>query len=117
MRINLKKNQQKQVPRYIVFTEVEILFLIICVILDVTEYVVAILLLPVFGDILDIAGIFGSILMFKWLGIISILGAGFLIYLALSTIGAGAIVLGVKYCRRDMNQAAPASEPGPGEES
>ncbi|UCG61393.1 MAG: hypothetical protein JSV52_13890 [Candidatus Zixiibacteriota bacterium] len=41
---------------------------------------------------------------------------GFLIYLALSTIGAGAIVLGIKYCRRDMNQAA-APVPEPGEDS
>ena len=69
----MKRIQQKEVPSYIVFTEIEILFLVLCIILDVSEYIVAILLLPVFGDILDIAGIFGSILMFKWVGIISIL--------------------------------------------
>ena len=68
----MKKIQQKEVPKYIVFTEIEILFLILCIILDVSEYIVAILLLPVFGDILDIAGIFGRILMFKWAGMISL---------------------------------------------
>ncbi len=40
---------------------------------------------------------------------------GFLLYLALSTIGAGAIVLGIKYCRREMNQPATPSAPEPGE--
>jgi hypothetical protein len=69
----VKKSQQKKVPTYIVFSQIELLFLVLCVILDVSEYIVAILLLPVFGDILDIAGIFGSLLMFKWIGIISIL--------------------------------------------
>ena len=69
----LKKIQQKRYPRYIVFTEIEILFLVLCIILDVSEYIIAILLVPIFGDILDIAGIFGSLLMFGWFGFISIL--------------------------------------------
>jgi cytoskeletal protein CcmA (bactofilin family) len=42
---------------------------------------------------------------------------GFVLYLLLSTIGAGAIVLGVKYCRRELNQSVPSGEPELGKDS
>ena len=58
--------------RYFVFSESELIFLTICVILDVSEYVVAILLLPVVGDIIDIVGIAACFFMFRWVGILSL---------------------------------------------
>lgn len=60
-------------PRYFIFAEDELLFLIICAVLDVSEYIVAILLLPRVGDFLDIVGIIASLVMFRWVGIISLL--------------------------------------------
>jgi len=70
----LKKRGEelKSFPRYFVFTEDELIFLIICVLLDVSEYVVAVLLLPVVGDILDIIGIVACLAMFRWIGLISL---------------------------------------------
>lgn len=58
--------------RYFVFSESELIFLTICIILDVSEYVVAILLFPVVGDFLDIVGIAACFLMFRWIGILSL---------------------------------------------
>jgi len=58
--------------RYFVFSENELLFLTICVILDVSEYVAAILLLPIVGDFLDIVGIAACLFMFRWVGILSL---------------------------------------------
>jgi len=49
-----------------------LLFLIICIVLDVSEYMFAILLLPVVGDLLDIVGIIVCLAMFRWVGIISL---------------------------------------------
>jgi hypothetical protein len=69
----LKNIQQNKYPRFIIFTDIELFFLSVCIILDISEYIVAILLLPLFGDILDIAGIIASFLMFNWIGFISIL--------------------------------------------
>lgn len=73
MIINLKSTNQKTYPRYVIFTDIELLFLSICILLDISEYMFAILLLPLFGDFLDLAGIFGSILMFQWIGVFSII--------------------------------------------
>ena len=70
---SLKKIQQKKYPRFFIFTDIELFFLSVCIILDISEYIVAILLLPFFGDILDITGIITSFLMFSWIGFISIL--------------------------------------------
>ena len=38
---------------------------------------------------------------------------GLLIYLVVSIVGAGAIVLGVKYCRRELNHLPQPSAEGP----
>jgi hypothetical protein len=59
--------------RYFIFAEDELLFLIVCVVLDVSEYIVAILLLPRVGDFLDIVGIIACLVMFRWVGIMSFL--------------------------------------------
>jgi hypothetical protein len=69
----LKKKQQKIYPRYFIFTDIELLFLSVCILLDVSEYIMAILLLPLFGDLLDLAGIVASFVMFRWIGLVSII--------------------------------------------
>ena len=68
----MKNIQQKKVPKYFVFTDIELLFLSVCIILDVSEYMLAILLLPLFGDFLDLAGIVASFLMFGWVGLFAL---------------------------------------------
>lgn len=40
--------------------------------LDISEYMVAVLMMPVMGDLLDIGGIVACLLMFHWIGIISL---------------------------------------------
>ena len=62
----------RSLPQYFILTEYELLFLVICIILDVSEYMVAILLLPVVGDFLDIVGIIACFVMFRWAGIVSL---------------------------------------------
>ena len=70
----MRRNKKFRIsPSYFVFTEYELLFLIICVVLDISEYVVTILLLPSVGDILDIVGIIACLAIFRWVGIISLL--------------------------------------------
>jgi len=71
---SLGRNTKSRIsPSYFVFTEYELLFLIICVVLDISEYIVTILLLPSVGDILDIVGIIACLAMFRWVGIASLL--------------------------------------------
>ena len=70
---NLKNIQQKKIPKYFIFTDIELLFLSVCIILDVSEYMLAILLLPLFGDFLDVAGIVASFLMFGWVGLVALI--------------------------------------------
>jgi hypothetical protein len=62
----------KHVPKYFIFTEDELLKLIVCLVLDISEYVAVILLMPVTGDLLDLVGIIASFVMFSWLGLISL---------------------------------------------
>ena len=70
----LGRNRKSRIsPSYFVFTEYELLFLIICIVLDISEYIVTILLLPSVGDILDIVGIIACLAMFRWVGIASLL--------------------------------------------
>lgn len=68
-----RDEQLKTLPRYFIFTWDEIVFLTLCIVLDVTEYMVAILLLPMVGDFLDIVGIITCLAMFRWAGILSLL--------------------------------------------
>ena len=58
--------------RYFVFTEYELLTLIICIVLDVVEYAFAVLLLPVVGDVLDVIGIAACFVMFRLIGVIGL---------------------------------------------
>jgi len=73
--LNLEKERKnfKSIPKYFVFSEYELLFLIICIILDISEYVVTILLQPWLGDLLDMVGIVVCLLMFRLEGVVSLL--------------------------------------------
>lgn len=68
--MNQKNNGHSQ--RYIAFSEKELVFLGICILLDISEYMFAILLLPVIGDFLDIVGIILCFAMFHLIGIVSL---------------------------------------------
>jgi hypothetical protein len=62
----------KPFPEYFVFNEVELFSLILCIVLDISEYVAAVLIMPVVGDVLDVVGIIACLVMFRWVGIISL---------------------------------------------
>jgi hypothetical protein len=70
--MSFEKKGFQRYSRYFVFAENEMLFLFICVILDISEYIVRVLLLPTVGDLLDIVGIIASVIMFRWVGFISL---------------------------------------------
>jgi hypothetical protein len=59
-------------PRYFIFSGVELLSLILCIVLDISEYMVAVLMIPLIGDTLDIAGIVACLLIFHWIGFVSV---------------------------------------------
>ena len=68
-----KKAREKfELPKYTTLTLGEAIRLVICVAFDVAEYAVPILLTPMIGDILDIAGIGLGIALFGWVGLISV---------------------------------------------
>jgi hypothetical protein len=68
-----KRNKRfKPFPGYFVFSEVELFSLILCIVLDISEYAAAILTMPVVGDMLDVAGIIACLVMFRWIGIVSL---------------------------------------------
>ena len=59
-------------PQYFVFTEIEFLSLIFCVLLDVIEYAAVVLTMPVVGDVFDVVGILVCFAMFRWIGLVSL---------------------------------------------
>jgi len=67
-----RNREFKLFPEYFVFSEVELFSLILCIVLDISEYVAAGLLLPVVGDVLDLVGIIACFVMFRWIGIVSL---------------------------------------------
>ena len=60
-------------PKYIALSMDEAVRLIICVILDIAEYIVPVLLSPITGDVLDLVGIGAGIIIFRWIGLVSLL--------------------------------------------
>jgi hypothetical protein len=68
-----KTTMGTHVPQYFIFTEIEIISLVFCVILDVIEYAVAILTMPLAGDLFDVVGILFCIIVFRWIGLLSFL--------------------------------------------
>jgi hypothetical protein len=71
--MNSEKRIEFKTPRYVSLSLDEAVRLMICVLFDVAEYAVPILLIPVVGDVLDIVGIGLGLLMFGWIGLFSIL--------------------------------------------
>jgi len=68
-----KETKEFKIRKYTALTLDETMRLIVCIILDVAEYAFPILLTPMTGDILDIVGIGVSIVLFGWIGLLSIL--------------------------------------------
>jgi len=60
-------------PKYVMLSLDELSWLILCIMLDLAEYAVPILLGPGMGDVLDVLGIGASFLMFGWVGCLSVL--------------------------------------------
>ena len=71
---DLRKGNKELIPlpKYFIFSGVELLSLILCIVLDISEYMAAVLMMPVMGDMLDIVGIATCLLMFHWIGVISL---------------------------------------------
>ena len=76
--MNSQRNSRKRTKnftpfsQYFIFSGVELFSLILCIILDISEYMAAVLMMPMMGDILDIAGIVICLLTFHWIGVISL---------------------------------------------
>lgn len=68
-----KTKSRKYVPRYFVFTEIELVTLVICVFFDVIEYAAAVLTMPFIGDMFDIIGILFCLFIFRWIGLASLI--------------------------------------------
>ena len=66
-------NEKYRLPGHITLTEEELIGLILCISLDITEYILRVLLLPVAGDLIDIAGVTLCIYLFRWAGAIALL--------------------------------------------
>jgi hypothetical protein len=51
----------------------ELINLIICVFFDVLDYIIPILRVPLIGDLFDIMGLVIAVVLFGWMGLISLL--------------------------------------------
>lgn len=71
--MNSEKRIEFKPPKYVSLSLDEAVRLMICVLFDVAEYAIPVLLTPMVGDVLDIVGIGAGILMFGWIGLLSIL--------------------------------------------
>jgi hypothetical protein len=68
-----KTTRNRTVSQYFVFTDIELFSLVICIILDVIEYAAAVLTMPLIGDLFDVFGILVCLLMFRWIGLVSLM--------------------------------------------
>jgi len=62
-----------RIPGHIILTQEELTSLVVCIFLDIVEYIFQILLLPLAGDIMDIGGIVLSLYFFRWVGLITLI--------------------------------------------
>lgn len=69
----MESEKEFRPPKYVVLTMGEITRLIICIIFDLVEFAVPFLLSPLVGDTIDIMGFWTGILMFRWIGCLTIL--------------------------------------------
>ena len=58
-----KNTKSKPYSNYFIFTEKELISLLVCIMLDIIEYVAFILLMPVVGDFFDVVGIMACLIM------------------------------------------------------
>lgn len=59
--------------RYVLISADVLVRLLVAVAIDMVEYAAAILLFPVVGDIFDIVGTMACVLMFGWIGFLSVI--------------------------------------------
>ena len=71
--MNWVTNMNFKMQKYTGLTADELFRLIVCVFFDIAEYVFPILLMPIVGDVLDIAGLGLGVALFGGYGLISIL--------------------------------------------
>ena len=69
----MESERQVKTPKYLMLTVEEFVRLIICIVFDVVEFAIPILLSPLVGDAVDIVGFWAGILMFGWVGCLSLL--------------------------------------------
>lgn len=69
----MAKGEKFELPGHLILTEEELIGLALCVFLDVIEYILRILLLPLVGDIFDMAGVISCIYLFRWIGALTLL--------------------------------------------
>jgi hypothetical protein len=63
---------QRYTPEDFVFTKIEFVSLVFCIMLDVIEYAAAILMMPVVGDVFDVVGILFCFAIFRGVGLVSL---------------------------------------------
>ncbi len=66
-------NRTVSIPWLLQYYWDEVLTLVVCVSLDLVEYLFPPLLMPVVGDTVDLVGITFSVFFFKWIGAITFL--------------------------------------------
>ena len=71
--MSMKKMKELKLSKYTPLALDEIVRLLICIAFDVAEYILPVLLMPIIGDVLDIAGIGLGIILFGWYGLLSVL--------------------------------------------
>ena len=59
--------------RYVLISADVLVRLLVAVAIDMVEYVIAILLVPMVGDIFDIVGTIACVLTFGWIGLLSVI--------------------------------------------
>ena len=71
--MSMKKMKELKLSKYTPLALDEIVRLLICIAFDIAEYILPVLLMPIIGDVLDIAGIGLGIILFGWYGLLSVL--------------------------------------------
>jgi hypothetical protein len=66
-------NRTVSIPWLLQYYWDEVLTLVVCVSLDLIEYLFPLLMMPVAGDTVDLVGITFSVFFFKWIGAITFL--------------------------------------------
>ena len=66
-------NRTVSIPWLLQYYWDEVLTLVVCVSLDLMEYLFPLLMMPVAGDTVDLVGITFSVFFFKWIGAITFL--------------------------------------------